>query len=58
MIVPPRQLRSAQQEVRRTAHDQDLVEVPKRARLDREREHTTLFKKTQGGPVNDPKANV
>jgi hypothetical protein len=31
-------LRPAQVEVHRTAHDQDLVEVPKRARLDREAE--------------------
>jgi hypothetical protein len=31
-------LRPAQAEVHRTAHDQDLIEVPKRARLDREAE--------------------
>lgn len=31
-------LRPAQKEVHRTAHDQDLVEVPKRAVLDREAE--------------------
>jgi len=32
----------AQAEVHRTAHDQDLIEVPRRARLDREAEkHAT-----------------
>lgn len=31
-------LRLAQNEVRQTQHDQDLIEVPKRARLDREAE--------------------
>jgi hypothetical protein len=34
----PSRLRSAQNEVRRTAHDQDLIEVPKRAKLDRDEE--------------------
>jgi len=34
-----RQLKPAQEEVHRSAHDQDLVEVPKRALLDREREN-------------------
>jgi hypothetical protein len=33
-----RRLKPAQDEVHRTAHDQDLIEVPKRARLDREAE--------------------
>jgi hypothetical protein len=32
----------AQKEVHRTAHDQDLVDVPKRARLDREAEGRNL----------------
>ena len=31
-------LRPAQAEIHRTAHDQDLIEVPKRAKLDRETE--------------------
>ncbi len=35
MQTTPRILRPAQKEVHRTAHDQDLVEVPKRAVLDR-----------------------
>jgi hypothetical protein len=35
-------LRPAQSEVHRTAHDQDLIEVPKRARLDREAEGRKL----------------
>jgi hypothetical protein len=34
----PNSLRPAQNEIHRTAHDQDLIEVPKRARLDREAE--------------------
>jgi hypothetical protein len=38
MQTIPNTLRPAQAEVRRTAHDQDLTEVPKRARLDREAE--------------------
>ncbi len=29
-------LRPAQAEVHRTAHEQDLIEIPRRARLDRE----------------------
>jgi hypothetical protein len=43
-------LRPAQTEVHRTAHDQDLIEVPKRARLDREAEGTKL---PQVIPVSD-----
>jgi hypothetical protein len=35
-------LRPAQNEVHRVAHDQDLVEVPKRAQLDRENEGASL----------------
>ena len=35
MQTTPKVLRPAQNEVHRTAHDQDLVEVPKRATLDR-----------------------
>jgi hypothetical protein len=31
----PNPWRPAQSEVHRTAHDQDLIEVPKRAKLDR-----------------------
>jgi len=44
------QLLPAQAEVHRTAHDQDLVEVPKRARLDREAEGRKL---PQVIPVKD-----
>ena len=40
----------AQAEVRRAAHDQDLVEVPRRARLDREAEARKL---PQVIPVKD-----
>jgi hypothetical protein len=35
-------LRPAQNEVHRTAHDQDLIEVPKRAKLDRENDGQRL----------------
>jgi hypothetical protein len=38
MQATPRTLRPAQTEFHRTAHDKDLTEVPKRARLDREAE--------------------
>jgi len=31
-------LRPAQAEIHRTAHDQDLIEIPKQAKLDREAE--------------------
>ena len=37
-----RRLQPAQKEVRQAAHDQDLVEVPKRAQLDRENDGATL----------------
>jgi hypothetical protein len=43
-------LRSAAAEVHRTAHDQDLIEIPKRARLDREAEGRKL---EQAIPVGD-----
>jgi hypothetical protein len=36
MQIIPNTLRPARAEVHRTAHDQDLLEVPKRARFDRE----------------------
>jgi hypothetical protein len=36
-------LKPAQEEVHKTAHDQDLIEVPKRAQLDREAEHGKQF---------------
>jgi hypothetical protein len=42
MQSPIQQTRKAEVEVHRTAHDQDLVEVPKRARLDREADAKTL----------------
>jgi len=38
MQTTPKTMRPAQTEVHRTAHDQDLIEVPKRAKLDREAE--------------------
>jgi len=38
MQTTARVLRPAQNEVHRAAHDQDLVEVPRRAQLDRENE--------------------
>ncbi len=42
MQATTEKLQPAQKEVHRTAHDQDLVEVPKRARLDREAEGENL----------------
>jgi hypothetical protein len=42
MQTATQKLRPAQAEVHRTAHDQDLVEVPRRARLDREAEGRNL----------------
>jgi len=48
MQTTPRQLKPAQDEVHRTAHDQDLIEVPRRARLDREREYKTALDAPQG----------
>jgi hypothetical protein len=42
MQTATQKLRPAQAEVHRTAHDQDLVEVPRRARLDREAEGKKL----------------
>ncbi len=38
MAATEKTFRDAMNEVHRTAHDQDLVEVPKRAMLDREAE--------------------
>jgi hypothetical protein len=43
-------LRPAQNEFHRTAHDQDLIEVPKRAKLDREAE---AKKSVQGVPAKN-----
>jgi hypothetical protein len=37
-----KELRPAQNEVHRAAHDQDLVEVPKRAQLDRDNDGARL----------------
>jgi len=48
MQIIPDQLKPAQAEVHKTAHDQDLVEVPKRACLDREAEHNKDSQESQG----------
>jgi hypothetical protein len=42
MQTTPKALRPAQNEVHRAAHDQDLVEVPRLAQLDREAEGRRL----------------
>jgi hypothetical protein len=42
MQTTAKALRPAQNEVHRAAHDQDLVEVPRRAQLDRENEGRSL----------------
>jgi len=44
-----RRLQPAQKEVRQAAHDQDLVEVPRRAQLDRE---------AKGGDLQMPTART
>jgi hypothetical protein len=48
MQTIPTQLKPAQDEIHRTAHDQDLIEVPKRARLDREAENQGFLQIPQG----------
>ena len=48
MQTIPTQLKPAQDEVQRTAHNQDLIEVPKRARLDREAENQGFLQMPQG----------
>ena len=44
-------LQPAQDEVHRTAHDQDLIEVPKRARFDREAENNNNLRMPQGAEL-------
>jgi hypothetical protein len=44
MQTTPTRLRPAQNEAQRTSHDQDLIEIPKRARLDREAENNKNLK--------------
>jgi hypothetical protein len=46
MQTPSQQLIPAQAEIHRTAHDQDLLEVPRRALLDREAEGKWMPKVT------------
>jgi hypothetical protein len=46
----PNPLRPAQAEVHNTAHNQDLIEVPKRAKLDREAEAKEI---QQVFPISD-----
>jgi hypothetical protein len=43
-------LREAQNEVQRTAHSQDLIEIPKHAQIDRETEGLLDELPTPGGP--------
>jgi hypothetical protein len=56
MQSTPSQLKPALNEVQRTSYDQDLIEVPKRARLDREAEREFARDEAQGGEVTDPGA--
>jgi hypothetical protein len=44
----PRELKPAQDEVQRKAHEQYLFEIPKRALLDREADNGKYLKKPQG----------
>jgi hypothetical protein len=48
MQTTPRQLKPAQEEVQLASHNQDLIEVPKRARLDREAENQGFLQIPQG----------
>ncbi|MGD0800986.1 MAG: hypothetical protein ABR906_06705 [Terracidiphilus sp.] len=53
-----KQLRPAQSEVHRTAHDQDLIAVPKRAQLDREAEANNAYQTytvPEPNPIPDAK---
>jgi hypothetical protein len=53
MQTIPTQLKPAQDEVQRTAHYQDLIEVPKRALFDREAENDKDLRMPQSaGPVS------
>jgi hypothetical protein len=49
MASTPRQLWLAQQEVQKAAHDQDLIEVPRRAQLDRATEYQSTYDEIQSG---------
>jgi hypothetical protein len=53
MQTTPWRLRPAQNEVHRGAHNQDLVEVPKRAMLDREVEGIELESLKKGEAENE-----
>jgi hypothetical protein len=53
MQTTPRILRPAQNEVHRGAHNQDLLEVPKRAILDREAEEIKFPAGGAHGQVNE-----
>ena len=48
MQAVPTQLNPAQDEVHRTTHNQDLIEVPKRALFDREAENDKNLRVPQG----------
>jgi hypothetical protein len=48
MQIVPWKLKPAQDEVQRTTHNQDLIEVPKRALFDREAENDKDLRKPQG----------
>jgi hypothetical protein len=48
MQTLPWKLKPAQDEVQQTAHNQDLIEAPKRARLDREAENDNDLQMPQG----------
>jgi hypothetical protein len=51
-------LRAAQNEVQRTARSQDLIEVPKRAQIDRETESLVDELPTPGNPPKSIKTPV
>ena len=48
MQIVPWKLKPAQNEIQQTAHNQDLIEVPKRALFDREAENDNDLRVPQG----------
>ena len=54
MQTTSQSLRPAQAEVHRAAHDQDLIQVPKRAKLDREAE----AKEKQAPAISRPSESI
>lgn len=54
----PEKLRAAHDEVHKAAHNQDLIEVPKRAKLDREADGFALVRPGAPSMMQVPKVNL